>query len=72
MAHKVHPKAFRIKDASDWYSRGYYEGKFPKLLEEDFKIREFLHRRLAGIRFRKWRLKEFPGPATQQGTGISS
>ncbi len=61
MAHKVHPKAFRIKDASDWYSRGYYGGKFPKLLEEDFKIREFLHRRLAGIGISEVEIERFPG-----------
>ncbi|HOI97307.1 MAG TPA: 30S ribosomal protein S3 [Candidatus Pacearchaeota archaeon] len=61
MAHKVHPKAFRIKDASDWYSRGYYGEKFPKLLEEDFKIREFLHRRLAGIGISEVEIERFPG-----------
>lgn len=61
MAHKVHPKSFRIKDISGWYSRGYYGKKFPKLLEEDFKIREFLHKRLAGIGISEVEIDRFPG-----------
>ncbi len=61
MAHKVHPKAFRIKDVSGWYSRGYYEKNFSKLLEEDFMIREFLHRRLASIGISEVEIERFPG-----------
>jgi len=61
MAHKVHPKAFRIKDSSGWHSRGYYENKFPQLLEEDFQIREFLHKRLAGIGISEVEIERFPG-----------
>jgi ribosomal protein S3, bacterial type len=61
MAHKVHPKAFRIKDSSGWYSRGYYEKKFPKMLEEDFAIRKFLHARLAGIGISEVEIDRFPG-----------
>jgi len=61
MAHKVHPKSFRIKDISDWYSRGYYEYKFPALLEEDFRIREFLHQRLANIGIEEIQIERFPG-----------
>jgi len=61
MAHKVHPKSFRIKDSSGWYSRGYYERRFPGLLEEDFRIREFLHKRLAGIGISEVEIDRFPG-----------
>jgi len=61
MAHKVHPKAFRIKDVSGWYSRGYYEKEFPKLLEEDFKLREFLHKKLAKIGISEVEIERFPG-----------
>lgn len=61
MAHKVHPKGFRIKDSSGWYSRGYYEKGFPSLLEEDFLIREFLHKRLAGIGISEVEIDRFPG-----------
>jgi small subunit ribosomal protein S3 len=61
MAHKVHPKAFRIKDSSGWFSRGYYERKFPHMLEEDFRIREFLHKRLAGIGISEVEIDRYPG-----------
>ncbi|MFA6376679.1 MAG: 30S ribosomal protein S3 [Candidatus Paceibacterota bacterium] len=61
MAHKVHPKGFRIKDSSGWYSRGYYEKSFPKMLEEDFVIREFLQKRLAGIGISEVEIERFPG-----------
>jgi len=46
MSHKVHPKIFRIKSAEDWLSRGIYQKKFPQYLEEDFRIREFLEKKL--------------------------
>jgi len=49
MAHKVHPKAFRIKGIASWYSRGFYEKKFPSMLEEDYRIRTFLQKKLAKI-----------------------
>jgi len=61
MAHKVHPKGFRIKDSSGWYSRGYYERNFPKMLKEDFAIREFLQKRLAGIGISEVEIDRFPG-----------
>jgi small subunit ribosomal protein S3 len=46
MSHKTHPKILQIKEIKDWLSRGYYEKKFPQYLEEDFKIREFLQKKL--------------------------
>ncbi len=46
MSHRVHPKIFRIKEISDWLSRGFYKEKPAKYLEEDFKIREFLEKKL--------------------------
>jgi len=51
MTHKVHPKSFRIKEISDWNSRGFYGKNLREKLEEDFKIREFLKKRLkeAGV-----------------------
>ena len=61
MAHKVHPTAFRIKGISGWYSKGYYEKSFPKLLEEDFLIREFLHKRLEKIGISEIEIDRFPG-----------
>jgi small subunit ribosomal protein S3 len=41
MSHKVHPKAFRLRETSDWDSRWFNENP-SKYLEEDFKIRSFL------------------------------
>lgn len=51
MTHKVHPKSFRLKETTDWDSRGFYQKKMPFYLEEDFKIREFIRKRLkdAGV-----------------------
>jgi len=46
MAHKVHPKIYRIEGTKDWYSKGFYGKKFTQYLEEDFKIREFLKKKL--------------------------
>ena len=41
MSHKVHPKAFRLRETSDWDSRWFNEQP-SKYLEEDFRIRNFL------------------------------
>ena len=38
MTHRVHPKVFRIKEITDWDSRGFYRKKLPEYLEEDFKM----------------------------------
>lgn len=46
MSQKVHPKAFKIKEIKDWLSRGFYQQNFPQYLEEDFKIRKFLNKKL--------------------------
>jgi small subunit ribosomal protein S3 len=41
MAHKVHPKIFRVRGLEDWFSRWFNQKNFSKNLEEDFKIRRF-------------------------------
>ena len=46
MAHKVHPKSFRIKGTEDWLIRGFYGRKMPQYLEEDFLIKDFLRKKL--------------------------
>mgnify|MGYP001566515400 FL=1 len=46
MAHKVHPKAFRMKETKDWSSRWIEEKNYAKTLEGDFRIREFLAKKL--------------------------
>ncbi|PIW91029.1 MAG: 30S ribosomal protein S3 [Candidatus Nealsonbacteria bacterium CG_4_8_14_3_um_filter_39_7] len=49
MSHKVNPKTFRIKGIEDWDSRGFYGDNFPQYLEEDFKIREFLEKKIGTL-----------------------
>jgi small subunit ribosomal protein S3 len=46
MAHKVHPKAFRIRGMEDWNIRGFYGKKMPQYLEEDFLVKDFLRKKL--------------------------
>jgi len=46
MSHQVHPKIFRIKEITDWNSRGFYEKRFSNFLKEDFEIRNFLTKKL--------------------------
>jgi len=61
MAHKVHPKAMRIRDMADWESRGYYERKFPAYLEEDFRIREVLKKKIGKMGVEKIEIERSPG-----------
>lgn len=61
MAHKVHPKAFRIKEITDWGSRGFYEKKFAKQLEEDFKIRQFLQKKIGKFGVEKIEIERSAG-----------
>ncbi|MCX6719559.1 MAG: 30S ribosomal protein S3, partial [Candidatus Staskawiczbacteria bacterium] len=46
MAHKVHPKSFRIRGTEDWNIRGFYGKKMPQYLEEDFLVKDFLRKKL--------------------------
>lgn len=59
MSHKVHPKIFRIKEITDWNSRGFYGKNTPKYLEEDFKIREFITKKLGKIGIEKIEIERF-------------
>jgi len=60
MTHKVHPKVFRIKEVTDWDSRGFYEKNFPEYLKEDFEIREFLRKKLKNMGVEKIEIERFP------------
>lgn len=60
MAHKVHPKVFRIKKIEDWESRGFYEKDFAKKLKEDFEIREFLKKKIGKMGVEKIEIERFP------------
>lgn len=47
MGQKTHPYGFRLGQIKPWKSRWYAQGRvFPKLLEEDEKLRRYLHARL--------------------------
>ena len=46
MSHKTNPKILRVTKTEDWLSRGFYKKNFPQYLKEDFKIREFLKKKL--------------------------
>jgi len=59
MTHKVHPKAYRIKEINDWDTRGYYKEP-AKYLEEDFRIREFLKKKIGKIGIEKIEIERFP------------
>ncbi len=60
MAHKVHPKVYRIREIGDWHSRGYYRD-IPKLLEEDFRIREFVKTKMGNLGIEKTEIERYPG-----------
>jgi len=61
MAHKVQQKVFRIKKITDWESRGFYKDKTARYLEEDFKIRKFLKKKLGKIGVEKIEIERFTG-----------
>lgn len=61
MTHKVHPKAFRIRDIADWDSRWISRKNTPQYLEEDFRIREFLNKKLKEASIEKIEIERFPG-----------
>lgn len=60
MAHRVHPKIFRIKEITDWNSRWFEKRKFPRYLKEDFEIREFLKKKLSKVGIEKVEIERFP------------
>lgn len=60
MAHKVHPKAFRIKETKDWETRGFYKKDFSVFLEEDLKIREFLNKKFNRLAIEKVEIERSP------------
>jgi len=61
MTKNVHPKAFRIRRIEDWDVRGFYEKNFAPLFEEDFKIREFLKKKIGKLGVEKIEIDRSPG-----------
>lgn len=68
MSHKVHPKAYRIRRIGDWDTRGFYKSH-AEYLEEDFKIREYLGKKLKSVGIEKIEIERF---ATKINIIISS
>jgi small subunit ribosomal protein S3 len=60
VSHRVHPKIFRIKEITDWNSRGFYEKRFSNFLKEDFGIRDFLTKKLPRGVIEKIEIERFP------------
>ena len=46
MSHQVHPKIFRIKGIDDWRSQWFSKKNYKSNLEQDYRIREFVTKRL--------------------------
>lgn len=61
MSHNVHPKVFRLRDASDWTSRWLSRKNMPELLEQDYRIREFLNEKLKDMSVEKIEIERFSG-----------
>jgi small subunit ribosomal protein S3 len=61
MAKKVHPKAFRIRQITDWESRGFYKKDSGKLLKEDFEIRQFLKKKIGKLGVEKVQIERSTG-----------
>lgn len=61
MAHKVHPKAFRMRETKDWSSRWIEKKNYAKTLEGDFAIREFLQKKLKEASVESIDIERFPG-----------
>jgi small subunit ribosomal protein S3 len=64
MAHKVHPKAYRLKELSNWNSRWLDKKRLPQYLEEDFKIRKILQKKIGKLGVEKIEIERFPGKIT--------
>lgn len=61
MTHKVHPKVFRIRCLADWDSRWLEKKKYSQSLEEDYRIREFIMKKLEKIGIEKIEIERFAG-----------
>lgn len=59
MGHKVHPKAYRIRRIEDWDTRGFYK-KPAEFLEQDFKIRKYINKKLGKVGIEKIEIERFP------------
>ena len=76
MAHKAHPKGFRLRKMEDWLSRGFFDDKLGDVIGEDLKIREFLYKTLREAGLGEIIIERSPGrvkiiiPAVRAGVVI--
>lgn len=61
MAHKVHPKIFRVSKTSDWYSRWFEKALYQQALKEDFLIRSRLQQKLKEASVESIEIERFAG-----------
>lgn len=61
MSHRVHPKAYRLRETSDWDSQWRFKKSIPQYLKEDFVIREFLEEKLKDSGVQNIEIERFPG-----------
>lgn len=61
MSHRVHPKAYRLKDMADWDSRWQTKNNLSEYLREDFRIREFLEKKLKDSGVQNIEIERFTG-----------
>lgn len=59
MAKKTNPKSLRITGIESWNSKGYYEQNFSALLEEDYKIRQFINEKIGKFSIEKILIERF-------------
>ncbi|RJQ36009.1 30S ribosomal protein S3 [Candidatus Parcubacteria bacterium] len=64
MTHRVHPFVFRLGETTTWKSRWFNLKKFPALLREDTLLREWLWKRLAGMRVSSIEIERSPNTVT--------
>ena len=60
MGQKTHPLGFRLGIVKDWRSRWYADREFPRMLQEDERIRTYLERRLAHAALSKVEIEKKP------------
>jgi len=61
MAHKVHPKIFRIKETADWQSRWFEKNAYQEALREDFLIRSYVEKAMKEAGVESVEIERFAG-----------
>ena len=64
MTHRVHPYVFRLGQTTTWRSRWFNQKKFKSYLREDTLLREWLFKRLEGVRVSNIEIERSPNTLT--------